>query len=105
MYNSNIVTNKDGQIQTLRDQIQHLSFRSAEKLADQKVEAMKLQVTSEARMQLSAVENKARLEVDQLRSHLNREETAASNLRSECFRSQRRESRRAGLYRSGGGAS
>ena len=41
MHHNNIVTNKDGQIQTLRDQIQHLSgsesreewFRSAEKLA------------------------------------------------------------------------
>ena len=96
MYHNNIVTNKDGQIQTLRDQTQHLSgsesreewFRSTEKLAAQKAEAMKLQITGEARMQLSDVENKARLEIDRLRSHANREETEASNLLSE-----------AGLYR------
>ena len=90
MYHNNTVTNEDGQIQTLRDQIQHLSgsesreewFRSAERLADQKAEAMKLQFTSEARMQLNDVEAKAKLELDRLRSHLSREETAASTLRS-----------------------
>ena len=43
MYHNNIVTNKDGQIQTLRNQIQHLSGS----------ESTKLQVTSEARTQLS----------------------------------------------------
>ena len=95
MYHNNIVANKGGQIQTLRDQTQHLSrsesreewLRSAEKLADQRAEAMKLQVTSEARMQPSDVENKAR------------EETAAANLRSELS-----EARKEG-HGNGGGAS
>ena len=75
MYHNQIVTNKDGQIETLRDQIQHLSgsesreewFRSAEK----------------ARTQLSDVESRTKLEVDRLRDHLNREEMAASNLKNE----------------------
>ena len=91
MYHNNIVTNKDGQIQTLRDQIQHLSgsesreewFRSADKLADQRADAIKLQITSEARTQLSDVESQAKLEVDRLRDHLNRVETTASNLQNE----------------------
>ena len=56
---------------------------SAEKLADQRAEAIKLQITSEARTQLSDVENRAKLEVDRLRDHLNQEETTASNLKSE----------------------
>ena len=93
MYHNNIVTNKDGQLQTLRGQIQHLSgselreewLRSAEKLADQRAEAIKLQITSEARTQPSDVENRAKLEVDRLRDHLNREETTASNLKSELY--------------------
>ena len=58
-------------------------FRSAEKLAGQRAEAIKLQIASEARTQLNDVESRGKLEVDRVRDHLNREEVAASNLKNE----------------------
>ena len=78
MYHYNIVTNKDGEAQTLRDQMQ-----TEGRIAPICRKAtIKLQITSEARTQLSDVENRAKLEVDRLRDHLNREETTASSLQS-----------------------
>ena len=56
-------------------------------------------------MQLNDVENKAKMELDRLRSLLSQEETAAFDYEERAIRSQEGEPRRAGLYRNGGGTS
>ena len=101
------MSNKDGQIQTLRAQVQHLSeagskedwVKSARTLAEQEVNAVRIQVTSVAQMELNDWESRAKLQADQLKDQLSQERTAAVILKSKAGGS-----RGTGLYRTGGGA-
>ena len=74
MYHNNIVTNKDGQIQTLRNLEGSDTTPVRERVEGGMVPICREVSRSEGRGYKASV--------GRLRSHLNREETAASNLRS-----------------------
>ena len=89
LYHNNIVTNKDGQIQTMRDQTNTCPEANQEKNGFDllrnwpiRAEAVKVQASCEARRKVNDVENKAKLEVGHLSSHLSLEKIAARGVRS-----------------------